>query len=279
MTTEILKNEAGERIAYLSDGRLRIGVALDFGIRVVFLACEGMPNLFYEQPFDGSDGYTTPEGWRLRGGHRLWAAPENELTYFPDNSPVEFECGENSVLLTQKPEDWLHIQKSLRLTLEADGTVLLEHSIRNVGNAPIQIASWGINTLAGGGRAEALYRGGTPGALQPERVFSLWSNTSMADPRLRFSKDTVYAEQLPLDDYFKLGLYSAEGRAVLHNLGQRLEIRFAAEPGTAYPDGGCNFELYLCRQFMELETLGAFRSVAPGEAATHWERWRLTKEE
>ena len=278
MNWEIVKNEAGERTLYLSNGRIRLGLALDFGIRIVWLSCEGMQNLYYEQPADGSDGFTTPEGWRLRGGHRLWAAPENDLTYWPDNDPVDYEICGNSVTLTQKPEDWLKIRKSLKITLQEDGTVLLEHAIENVGTEPAVLASWGVNTLAGGGKAEAFYGGGTSGALQPERFFSLWSDTSLADPRLQFTKEKVLASHMPIDDYFKLGLFSTEGRAILHSRGQRLEITFNAVPGETYPDGGCNFELFLCRQFMELETLGVSRSVAPGESACHWERWNLTPE-
>ena len=37
------------RVLWLTDGNTRVGVALDFGLRVVHLSCEGMENLFYTQ--------------------------------------------------------------------------------------------------------------------------------------------------------------------------------------------------------------------------------------
>ena len=278
MTTEILKNEANERMLYLSNGKIRIGLALDYGIRIGYLACEGMQNLFYEQPLDGSDGFVTPEGWRLRGGHRMWPTPETHLVYCPDNDPVEYEIKDNTVTVTQKPEPWLNIQKIIRLTLEEDGSVLLEHAIKNVGTQPQTHASWGVNTLAGGGTAETFYGGGIKSDMQPGRVLSFWGDTSLADPRLTITKDQIIAKHMPLPDYFKLGMYCSAGKAILHNRGQRLEITFDAPSMDVLPDGGCNFELYMCSRFMELETLGAVKTIAPGESVCHWERWNLTPE-
>ena len=51
------------RIYFMTDGKLDVGVALDFGIRIVHLSCAGMENLYYSQPADLSDGFTTPDGW------------------------------------------------------------------------------------------------------------------------------------------------------------------------------------------------------------------------
>ena len=44
-----------------------------------------------------------------------------------------------------------------------------------------------------------------------------------------------------------------------------------------HPDNGCNFELYLAKDFMELESLGVVTTLRPGEAATHTETWQLEK--
>ena len=63
-------------------------VPLSYGIRIGHFALCGGENVFYEQPKDMTE-LTTPEGWRLRGGHRFWVAPESEKTYCPD---VLFPC-------------------------------------------------------------------------------------------------------------------------------------------------------------------------------------------
>ena len=63
MQSEIRTDDQLGRILWLSDGKTEIGVALDFGIRVMHLSCVGLENLFYRQPADLSDGLITEEGW------------------------------------------------------------------------------------------------------------------------------------------------------------------------------------------------------------------------
>ncbi len=272
-----VRNEPGRgRVLYLSDGRTEAAAALDFGIRIVRLSRVGMQNLFYEQLADLSDGLCTPEGWKIYGGHRLWCAPESELTYCPDNEPVQYEPLADGVRLTQPVDLRLMVQKQLTLRFEADGGILLEHSVKNMADAPVTLASWGVNTLAGGGRAEVWFDGGAPGDFTPSRSLALWGRTNLADARVSFAKDRVYARHLPRPEYCKLGLYSKSGRAEVCNRGQRLELTFGADAFGRYPDGGCNFELFLDENVMEAETLGPVCTLAPGETAGHWERWRVS---
>lgn len=272
-----VRNEPGRgRVLHLSDGTTEVIAALDFGIRILHLSHAGMQNLFYEQPADLSDGLCTPEGWRIYGGHRLWCAPESDDTYYPDNEPVQYELLPDGARLTQPIDPQLKVQKQLTLRFAPDGGILLEHSVKNVAGAPVTLASWGVNTLAGGGRAEVWFDGGAPGDFNPAKHLALWGGTSLADARVSFAKDRVYARHLPRPEYFKLGLYSKSGRAALWNRSQRLELTFGADAVGRYPDGGCNFELFLDENVMELETLGAARTLAPGETAGHWERWRVS---
>ena len=101
---------------FIDNGYLEVGIALEFGIRIVHFSFLDGENVFYEQPLD-SHAFETPEGWRLRGGHRLWLTPEDKNTYFPDNLPVDHELGNNSVLITQSEDAWLGLLKSVEITL------------------------------------------------------------------------------------------------------------------------------------------------------------------
>jgi hypothetical protein len=38
---------------------------------------------------------------------------------------------------------------------------------------------------------------------------------------------------------------------------------------------GCNAEIYVNDQFLELETLAPWQTIEPGETITHTERWEL----
>lgn len=270
------QTEKWGKVLWLSDDHAEVAVALDFGIRVVHVSCPGMENLFYEQPADLSDGKVTPQGWKLYGGHRLWLAPEGDETYYPDNDPVSYTADGDSVLVEQKTDPWTGVRKQLRLTFR-EGAVDLENIFINDTDKIMEGGSWGVNSLAGGGVAKIDFAGSEPGDYTPRRVVSLWADTNLHDPRLQFTKHSLIATQLPITDYFKLGLYCDPGRAVYENKGQRLTLTFAAEGIENHPDNGCNFELFLAKDFMEMETLGILRKLRPGEAAAHTETWTLEK--
>lgn len=264
-------------VLWLCSENAEIGVALDFGIRIVHLSYPGCENLYYVQPSDLSDGFITDGGWKLYGGHRLWMAPESDDSYYPDNAPVSYELFDNGVVITQDCDPVLGIQKFLRLTFLDDCGVCLEQGFKNVSDHVIDGASWGVNTLDAGGKAFISFTNQDKKGYTPHRVVSLWSDTNLHDPRLSFEKKGLTAQFMPLPDYLKIGLYCLEGNVVFENKGQRLILRFDSQPLSAYPDNGCNFELYMCSKFMELETMGTKAHLLPGESTAHIETWYLTK--
>lgn len=277
MKCDIIQDPQKGRLLRLTDGYTDIGIALDYGIRIVHLSCNGMENLMYEQPNDLSDGFTNPEGWRIYGGHRLWTAPESERCCWPDNEPIHYTMLDDGVILEQPTDRWLNIKKTISLRFCDDGSIFVAHKIENTGTEPFTGGSWAITTLAVGGQAEAWFDGGTKGCLNPERRLSVWDIESLHDPRVRFTQDRVFAEHMPMEDLFKIGFFSHSGKARLTNKGQKLTMTFEANKNGNYPDGGCNFELYLDKYIMELETLGETHTLLPGETMGHWERWQLEK--
>lgn len=277
MKHDIRTDSTKGRLLWLTDGHTEIGIALDYGIRIVHLSCVGMENLMYEQPADLSDGFVTEEGWRIYGGHRLWTAPESERCCCPDNDTISYELLDNGVILQQPEDPWLKLQKTIRLCFSEDGSVFVEHTVRNTGHVPFTGASWGITTLAIGGQAEVWFDGGSKGCLKPERHLSVWDTGSLSDPRVRFTSDRVFAEHMLTDNLFKIGFFSHSGKAVLRSKGQAFTMTFEADPTGDYPDGGCNFELYLDNYIMELEALGKTHTLQPGDCTGHWERWQLMR--
>ena len=165
------------QILWLSDEKKVLGIALDYGIRLIYLSCINCDNLFYEQPEDLSDNLTTPEGWRIYGGHRYWTAPESEKSYYPDNSPISYALNERGVVLTQKPDPWIGLEKSICIEFCTDNSILLTHKIRNTAAEDITCASWGVTTFDSGAEAEIWFDGGTKGAYNPQRTISLWGKS------------------------------------------------------------------------------------------------------
>ena len=274
----IKTDPARGRFVCMEDGKIELAAALDFGIRISSLHVIGMENLFYEQPEDCSDGLATKEGWKIRGGHRLWLTPETDRIYWPDNDPVEWEQTEDGILLTQKPEAWMQIQKQLLIRLPGNGEVELSYLLTNLASSPLTTALWQVNTVAGGGTAQIPFGGYTVGAAYPQRHICLWGATDPWDARIHAQEDTIFARHdRNRTEYFKMGIFSSSGQAALVSRGQRLELSFGAENGQEYPDGGCNFELYMNPFIMELETLGTVQTILPGQTARHEERWKLSR--
>jgi hypothetical protein len=54
--------------------------------------------------------------------------------------------------------------------------------------------------------------------------------------------------------------------------------RHTWETGAVYADKGANYETYTAGTYLELETLGPLRRLAPGESADHTETWQLFPE-
>lgn len=278
MKHEIRSIDHKGSVLWLTHAGTELGIALDYGIRIVHLSCEGMENLFYSQPEDLSDGLTTPDGWRIYGGHRYWTAPESEKSYYPDNDPIEYTLLENGVTLLQKPDPWIGVQKKLTVTFREDGAVLLEHEIKNTTDTPITFASWGVNTFHGAdSHAEVLFDGGTAGSYVPQRRVSLWGSSALTDPRVRFEQEKICVKHIPSDTSYKIGIFSAGACAKFYNRGQEFTLTFAADRNGTYPDNGCNFELYLDKNVMELEALGQLKTMNPGQTNGHWECWQVRK--
>ena len=277
MKTHIDCSSRYGRLLWLTNGSIEVAAALDYGLRIMVLRCVGMENVLYHQPDDLSDGLSTEKGWRLYGGHRFWTSPESDDSYYPDNDPVEYVIEEDSVLLTQKTDEWTGFKKQIRLSFCDNGSLKVEHVLTNCNAYPLKVAAWGITTLKGGGVAKIPVEGSVGGYV-PNRTLSLWFDSSLNDSRLSFENDHIIGRHLPLERKLKIGAYTPQGEISMTNLGQKLEIFIAAHPIEDCPENGCNVELFLNKHIMELETLGELKTIPSGATVKHIEYWHLVPE-
>src|SRR4051812_48002004 len=71
----------------VSNGEVELVITSDIGPRIMRYGFVGGQNFFKE--FTETLGKAGEPAWVLRGGHRVWAAPEDAVkTYAPDNGPV-----------------------------------------------------------------------------------------------------------------------------------------------------------------------------------------------
>lgn len=267
----------------LSNGTVELVLATEYGPRVMRYALAGSnekDNIFGTLP--DVNVKTELGQWNIRGGHRLWHAPEGmPRSYVPDNAPVQVVRDGDTVKLVQAVETATNIQKEIWITLDAaDSHVTVIHKLTNRGVFPIDIACWAMSVMNKGGVAilpQEPYQSHDD-ALLPARPMVLWSYTNLTDPRWMFGQKYLTLRQDPdIKDPQKVGILNRQGWAAYCRNSVLFLKRFGFDKDRTYPDYNCNNETYTDANFLELETLGAMEKVEPGATISHREDWWLYK--
>ena len=262
----------------LTNGEVEVVVSTEFGPRVLELRRAGGENVFGD--LSDEPPKPTPFGdvWRIRGGHRLWLAPEDPvITYYPDNAPLTSRGDARAVTVTQPVEPHTHIEKQMTLELLGGTRVRVTHRMTNRGALAIDVTLWALSVLRTGGTAflpQPPYAP-FPDALSPARPIVTWQYVKMSDPRfgwgdrfIRLRQDTnVKAPQ-------KIGAYDVVGTVGYASRGELFVKKHTPMRG-AHVDFGCNVEMFVNDEFLELETLSPTQRIGPNETAEHVEEWTV----
>ncbi len=262
-------------LLFIENGDVVLGVPLNFGLRISYLSYKGSDNLMFEHP-NNSTKFTTDNGWRLYGGHRLWLAPEGEESYCPDNKPISYTVYDDKVVFTQKRDPWLDVIKSFEISFTEDGLVKIEHKITNVGNKVKRFAPWSVTTLAGGG-VEFIPLKEPASTYRPKYRLSMWSTAILSDSRIEFLNNGIRVTHEENREPFKFGVGHPDKSVTYTNKGVVFEKILNVIENATYPDGDVSFETYFIGEFAELETLAPLSDVEPNQTVCHTETWRLTK--
>jgi hypothetical protein len=251
---------------------ISIDLATEFGPRVVGLTPTGATNLFADL---GDLAIDLPDHRRFtfRGGHRLWLAPEvPEITYEPDDAPVDAGADDNSASATAVVG---RVEKTIRVGVTpGEAAVTVDHVVVNRSEQPLEAALWAITQLRPGGTALL------PIAADPSDPYGLQASTRVVGwPYTDWGALEVDTDRNVLhiggtrDTPTKIGTALTRGW-----LGYMIDgwlfakyARYAASP----IDLGATGQIYACAEFVELETLGPLVTVPPGDTARHRETWRV----
>lgn len=287
VTVEKVEYQGWKNNLKLSNGDVELVVTLDVGPRVISYRLAGGKNVF--KNYDDSLGKSGEPEWMIRGGHRLWAAPEDPArTYAPDNGPVVYkELGPGHVRFTPAPESAFGLQKEIDIALAPTGSkVTVTHRITNVGSAPTELAVWSLSVMAPGGTeviplpAKRPHPGSAknakgPADFAPGLTLVLWPYADFKDPRWHFGSKFLTLTQDAHRGPTKVGLAHRSGGVGYLNGGTLFVKRFDYHDGQAYPDGGVNYETFTNEDMLEMESLGPLTKLAPGRSAEHTETWEL----
>lgn len=264
----------------LENDLVAIDCLTEHGPRVVRLVPKALGrNLLAEMP-DAT--LPSPHGpYHLRGGHRLWAAPESAArTYVPDDGDLIWREVQDGIKL-QRDEPLTGIRTEILVKLHPEAlNIQLYHRLTNIGQSPVEAAPWAITQLAIGGTAVVPQPTGPVDAdgLLPNRLLTLWPYSYLDDPRLHLGGEAIRIETQALAQPFKLGTFNRDGWLEYHTQGWVFRKEFEPQPGRPHPDMGSNCEVYTNDRNIELETLGPLVTLSPGESVEHFERWLLREE-
>lgn len=262
----------------IANGEVELIVTSDIGPRIIRYGFVGGQNLFKE--FTDQLGKTGEEKFQLRGGHRVWKAPEDPVaSWAPDNVPVQVQVMPQGVVAREPVEPLTGLEKEIEVVLAPQGTaVTVTHRIYNHGLFPLEYAVWAMSMMAQGGQAITGFppRGKHPAVLPPTNPLVMWAYSDLSDKRWTFTKKYMGLRQDPAnDDPQKLGLFNPHTWVAYLLHGELFLKQAQADPAREYPDFGCSFETFTSADFLEMETLSPLTKVPPGGSVAHVEHWNL----
>ena len=279
MNPEIISYHGWHNTLRLANEDMELFVTTDVGPRILVYKTPLGENVL--KTFDDQLGSSGELEWRIRGGHRLWLAPEDPtLSYHLDNGPAawRYDSFSGEVVVESVQDAPQRIRKTLGILCAAQGSrISLRHTVVNEGDQPIMLAVWALTVM----QAEGLEiipqppLGEHPRDLLPNRGIVLWAYSDLSDLRLTLGSRFWLLRQAADYPPIKIGLAHRE-RWIAYVLGETLYLKiFEYDPTAAYPDGGCNFETFTDSEMLEIESLGPLVTLQPGESTDHHETWHL----
>ncbi len=248
-------------------------VSADFGPRIMSLSVGGGPNILF---VDEKKAHGRGD-WRLYGGHRLWVAPEAEITYAPDNDPCRITT-ENGTITVTALNKATRIEKSLTIT-ERGGDFVVTHAVVNRSDTLIPGAIWALTCVTPDAVAFFPWGTGTNWDLKKIVYWKAWMGNST---------DIKSSRYMPSDDLFIVRPDGAVGKVGTSGRGGFIGVTgdgftfvksFARHPSALYPDEDCAVQCYTCADFTEIETLGPLGTFFPNRPVVHEEVWIIRETE
>jgi len=279
MNLETTSFHGWDKMLRLSNGSVELLVTTDVGPRILVYKTRAGENVL--KTYDEQLGSSNEDHWCIRGGHRLWLAPEDEaISYHLDNSAATWKQDDftREVFIESMQQRPQRVRKTLGILLDENSSrVTLRHTATNDSEQPIALATWALTVMQPGGM-EIIPQpplGEHPHDLLPNRGMVLWPYTDLSDLRWTFGRKFWLLKQSDDGLPTKIGIAHRE-KWIAYLLGDSLFIKtFDHAPGGHYPDGGCNFETFTNSEMLEVESLGELVTLQPGESTTHFENWYL----
>lgn len=281
--SNIISNKKYGDLVVLSSGEVQLKVTKSIGPRIIYFGID--ENLFYED-----DDYVTKEvssfskefkkgaKWHLYGGHRLWRAPEDNLTYYPDNEDVKYFKQDEWHVFQSQLEKSTKLEKQIKIKAVSDYEWEVLHVITNKGNSKVDIAVWGLTVCKPSGYVYIPFSTKKTGYL-PNRNIVVWEYTDIHDNRLKVNNNCIVVkiekEEVAKCEPLKVGTYVENARIYYLKDNILFEKTYTTTGRTL--DLSSNIEVYTTNRMVELESLSSMKRLEKNQSVEHKETWKLYK--
>lgn len=259
-----------------SNGVIELIATTDVGPRIIHFGFVGEKNELCE--VKAHSGKKGGDEWRIYGGHRLWHSPEDSVrSNEPDNSEIECNIKNNTIILSQPVEPKTRIKKEMEICISPEETsVTILHRLTNMGVWDVKLAAWALTVMAPGGK-EIIPQVLRDTDLLPNRMLSLWPYTRLNDHRVTWGEKYITLQQDKNTKHpFKIGLPNEAGWAAYANDEHLFIKQFNHIDNVEYPDySASSYETYTTDFMLEMESLSPLKVLKPSKYVEHTEVWSL----
>ena len=268
----------------IKTAKARMIVTVGIGPRVAHLSgikgkVETRNLLFWDYPqkFKRKD-------WLLRGGHRIWGTrpmgDESEEAYTADNEPCKVRIGKRGITVVGPEMEAFGVHKTMSIKVLDDATFEVESSLTNVGSLLWSGGVWALTaTLSTKACSYGIPLGdGSVWDMIPIVIPKTWGGhtTLVNDSQISLTEHCLVFE--PKGREAKRMVHAPQGLIGMTDAAEKISFlkHSPYEPDGKYPLN-CNLAFYNGpKNFMtEMESMGAERTLKPGEVSRNRETWAL----
>lgn len=279
MNKEIINYNKYGKCIKLSNGNVTCLITIDIGPRIIYYGKDY--NLLFEDDQDFINkkredlNQLKDNSWHIYGGHRLWKAPEDNQTYYPDNKECSYTEKDGYTIVKSEREIDTLIQKEIWVKLNPDNSLDIKNVLyRN--DLTKKEAAWSITVLKPHGKIYIPLSKEDTGYL-PNRSINFWPYTDILDDRLKIKNEhiliDVKKEDIAKTNPLKIGVFSTVKKAYYIKDDCMIEFETKSKDIENMPDFNSNIEVYTINKMVEVEFLTKFSR--PKKKIVLEEKWTL----
>jgi hypothetical protein len=272
----------GHQAIEITSEKMKLVLVTDTGPRIGFFGKpDGKNLLFWDSKELGRND------WKLRGGHRVWAAKpgadESEDSYRPDNGACQLAEQDGWLYARGEVDPVTATRRSIGVKFEEDGRLQVDSVIANEGDMLYSTSAWALTcTLPAKDTRYAIPLGdGSEWDAFRQVMFRKWGGghtSRLNDPQIQVNEEMMIIEPQGVETKRMIEVPYGIIAMDAPDRDTTFVKKGGYEKTASYPLG-CNMAFYVGPDnfMVEMETMGPELSLKPGEAAHQVESWVLTE--